>query len=318
MGGVALPAMPRGHVQAHERFSSPRHARHKHDRLPAPDFCCGDDLLDRVARGGEIHSPGVATGDVVNRMPGVERPGRLDDRGRRRIGSRAPGGWVDEGAGKGGRRLCLVKRQGDRLAERLRIAAKRRSHAVGMGQLPTRVAPRRLRGTEDRKDRRQVARSMKILEIEAIVPGLLVVEPFKLFRANLKLNRHDCFAGDKHGIDPPTEPRDIELKMDPRALMRGVGKSCTEHRQLQPPRGKLLGDEREAMGAGQRRVDRFVARGEKIAHWRGVGGGIEARAQHAGQPTTPGGQSWPGGCLTEKCSCVHFFACCLKDQPHAP
>ena len=138
---------------------------------------------------------------------------------------------------------------------------------------------------------------MKILEIEAIVPGLLVVEPFKLFRANLKLNRHDCFAGDKHGIDPPTEPRDIELKMDPRALMRGVGKSCTEHRQLQPPRGKLLGDEREAMGAGQRRVDLFVARGEKLAHGRGVVGGIEARAHHAGEPTTPGGRSWFGGRL---------------------
>ena len=110
MGGVAFPAMPRGYVQAHERFASPGHARHKHDCLSAAGFRCGDDLFDRVARCGEVHSPSIAAGDVVNRVAGVERTGRLDDRWRGRIGSRAPGGRGE--AGKGASHLfCDVSRR---------------------------------------------------------------------------------------------------------------------------------------------------------------------------------------------------------------
>ena len=69
----------RGHVQAHERFAGPGHARHEHDRLPPPLAGSGDDPLHSGARVGEVLGPRVAAGDVVHRVAGVERPGRLDE-----------------------------------------------------------------------------------------------------------------------------------------------------------------------------------------------------------------------------------------------
>ena len=110
--------MTRGHVQPHERFACSGHARHKHDRLPSPGLRIGDDPLDALARGGEVHGPGVAAGDVVHRVAGVERPGRLDDRGRGGIGARAPGGGVQKGAShhfRGvWRRGCITRENGGR------------------------------------------------------------------------------------------------------------------------------------------------------------------------------------------------------------
>ena len=47
----------RGHVQAHERFAGPGHARHKHDRLPPLLAGSGDDPLHRSARDCEVHGP---------------------------------------------------------------------------------------------------------------------------------------------------------------------------------------------------------------------------------------------------------------------
>ena len=66
-------AVPRGHVLAHERFAGSRNAGDKHDRLPPPGLRRGDDLLDAPARGGDVHGPCVAEGDVVDRVAGVER-----------------------------------------------------------------------------------------------------------------------------------------------------------------------------------------------------------------------------------------------------
>jgi hypothetical protein len=85
----------RGQVQAHARFAGPGHARHKHDRLPPPLAGFGDDPLHRGARDREVHGPRVAAGDVVHRVAGVERPGRLDDRGRGGRGAAGPCGWRD-------------------------------------------------------------------------------------------------------------------------------------------------------------------------------------------------------------------------------
>ena len=188
--------MTRGHVQAHERFAGPGHARHKHDRLPPPLAGLGDDPLHRGARDREVHGPRVAAGDVVHRVAGVERPGRFDDRGRGGIGASAPGGWGD-GKKVTGKKVTvtvsatemvtvtffrLIQGQGDRGAEAGGIAAKRRADTVGVGRLPAAVALRGLGGTEDREDRRGMARGVEVFEVQPIVPGLLVVELVELLR----------------------------------------------------------------------------------------------------------------------------------------
>ena len=96
----------------------------------------------------------------------------------------------------------------------------------------------------------------------------------------------------EHRIDPPAEPRDVELEVDPGGggfIAKGdrplfLRNTCqspegrAEHGQLKMPRGELLGGERVALGGGKRSVGLVVARGEKLAHGRGVEGGVEARA----------------------------------------
>ena len=57
-----------------------------------------------------------------------------------------------------------------------------------------------------------------------------------------------------------------------------IGQGRAEHGQLQIPRGELLGGESVALGGGERRVRLLVARSEKLAHGRGVEGGVEAWA----------------------------------------
>jgi hypothetical protein len=132
----------------------------------------------------------------------------------------------------------------------LPIAANRRADAVGVGRLPAAVALRGVGGTEDREDRRGVARGVEVFEVEAVVPGLLVVGLLKLLRPHLELDRDDGRGRDEHGIHPPAEPRDVELKVDPRGGIGGIGRlgcgagcnagECrTQHGQLQPPRGEL-------------------------------------------------------------------------------
>jgi hypothetical protein len=166
-------------------------------------------------------------------------------------------------------------------------AANRRADAVGVGRLPAAIAVAGFRSTENREDRRGVARGVEVFEVEAVIPGLFHVEPLKLLRAHLELDRDHALLCHEHRIDPPAEPRDVELEVDPRGWgggggdihsSRQIGEGRTEHGQLQVPRGELLGGERVALGGGERRVGLRVARGEKLAHGSGVEGGVEARA----------------------------------------
>ena len=147
---------------------------------------------------------------------------------------------------------------------------------------------------------------MKIFEVEAVVPGLLVVGLLKRLRPHLELDRDHGRGRDEHGIHPPAEPRDVELEVDPwgggGGFWRGqsrqgrtgrqVGHGSTQHGQMQPPRGELLGGECVAMRAREGRVDLVVGGAEERCDRVGVESGVETRAGHGGQPTKPGGQPW--------------------------
>jgi hypothetical protein len=63
---------------------------------------------------------------------------------------------------------------------------------------------------------------VEVFEVEAIVPGLLVVGLLELLRPHLELDRAHGRGRDEHGIHPPAEPRDVELEVDPGG--RGGGK----------------------------------------------------------------------------------------------
>ena len=72
MRRVIARAVACGHVQAHKRFSSSGHAGHEDDRLSLPRSRLGDDSLHCSACDCKVHRPGVAAGDVVDGVAGVE------------------------------------------------------------------------------------------------------------------------------------------------------------------------------------------------------------------------------------------------------
>ena len=142
-----------------------------------------------------------------------------------------------------------------------------------------------------------MARGVEVLEIEAIVPGLLVVELLKLLRPHLELDRDHGRGRDEHGIHPPAEPRDVELEVDPGGrgsfvtegdrplFLRNTRQSPegrAEHRQLQPPCGELLGSKGVAMRAREGRVDLVIGGAEERGDRVGIEGGIGTRAGHGG------------------------------------
>jgi hypothetical protein len=130
---------------------------------------------------------------------------------------------------------------------------------------------------------------VEALEVQPIVPGLLVVELLKLLRPHLELDRDHGRGCDERGIHPPAEPRDVELEVDPGGGGGGIsglgcgtgceiGEGSAEHGQLQPPRGELLGGERVAMRARKRRVDLVVGGAEERGDRVGVEGSVETWA----------------------------------------
>ena len=103
------------------------------------------------------------------------------------------------------------------------------------------------------------------------------VETLKLLRAYLELDRDHALWEHEHRIDPPAEPRDVELEVDPGG------------------------------GGGERRVGLLVASGEKLAHGRGVEGGVRVWARHGRRAYQTGGTTLVRGGLTKYSTCVHYL-----------
>jgi hypothetical protein len=55
---------------------------------------------------------------------------------------------------------------------------------------------------------------VEVLEIERVVPGLVVVRELELLFAALELNGEDGGTADNNGVDPASEAWDLELQED--------------------------------------------------------------------------------------------------------
>ena len=92
--------------------------------------------------------------------------------------------------------------------------AKRRPHAVRIWRLPRVIRGFGLRRDEDGKDRCVVTRRVEVLQIQSVVPGLVVVGEAKLTLAALELNRKDGWAGNQYSVDSAPKSWHIELQED--------------------------------------------------------------------------------------------------------
>ena len=91
-------------------------------------------------------------------------------------------------------------------------AAIRRPHAVRIRGLPRVIRDFGLGRDEDGKDRSVVTRRVKILQIQRVVPRLVVIGEAVLAFAALELDREDGRSGNQHGIDSAAESRNVELE----------------------------------------------------------------------------------------------------------
>jgi len=89
-----------------------------------------------------------------------------------------------------------------------------RPHAVRIRGLPSSIRGFRLCRDKDRKDWRFVTRSVEVLQIQGVVPCLVVVGDTELVFSALELNGENNWPGNHHSIDSAAESRNVELKKD--------------------------------------------------------------------------------------------------------
>ena len=59
-----------------------------------------------------------------------------------------------------------------------------------------------------------VTRRVEVLQVQRVVPRLVVVPEAELAFAALELNRKDGWSGNQHRIDSAAEPRNFELEVE--------------------------------------------------------------------------------------------------------
>jgi hypothetical protein len=102
----------------------------------------------------------------------------------------------------------------ENLVEVATAATIRRPHAVRICALPGLIGDVRFRRHEEGTNRRVVTRSVKVLEVQGVVPRLVVIgEPELAFSAP-ELDRKDTRSRNQNGVDSAAEPGNIELKVE--------------------------------------------------------------------------------------------------------
>lgn len=122
------------------------------------------------------------------------------------------------------------------------------SHAVGMRSLPILVCRLGLSGDEYREDRRVVTGGVKVLQIQCVVPCLVIVGRPELTFAALELNRKDGWTGNENGVDSAAEPWHVELKVDG---ARQSDQCCSQDLDLVLPCPTLVNLKIKRVGGGQ-------------------------------------------------------------------
>ena len=147
----------------------------------------------------------------------------------------------------------------------------RRPHAIRICRLPRVIRHFRLRRDENGKNRGVVTRQVEVLQIQSVVPRLVVVGETELTLAALELNGKDGWPRNQHGVDSAPESWDVELQED------RAGKSTQsagENIDLLFPRLALVDVEIMSVRRSQDPEDLMSIRIEKtVDRGRIIGGG---------------------------------------------
>lgn len=146
-------------------------------------------------------------------------------------------------------------------------ATIRRPHAVRIWILPPLIGNVGFRRHEDGTNRRVVTRGVEVLQIQRVVPRLVVVGQPKLALAALKLDRKYDRPANQHGVDSAAKARDVEFEVEHASQ---PAESDRENFQLLFPRLALLDFEVVDVCRSQRTKDLVRIGGEKQIYGPGV------------------------------------------------
>ncbi len=255
--GLVVPQVLRGNVEPHEGLARAGYARDEDDGLLPLLAAAGDDLLHALCGRVEIAGAGSRARNGLHRVPRVQCLGGFDDRGARTIRRPAPRIGIH--------RCRWGERYGRtyRVANGGRVGLDRRIHPVRMRALPRIVGRHAIRRAEHREDGQCSARLVKVLEVEGVVPRLVVVALGIATLADLELDRHDGRVGNHHAVDTTPESRYIELEEQRSVDTR---ESALEHAHLLLPRLGLRPVDGQAAPAGEVAQYRRVVGCEEVCN----------------------------------------------------
>lgn len=257
--GLGVASLGR-EVQPHQGLAGPGYTGDEADELAFVRAGFFDQRVE--AQGGEpqVGGLGIVAGDGVDGMLGVQGAGGLDDGWSGAVGSGGPGGGIVLSRGRvmdrGLQGLQLREQGGHRVNRDCDGAGYAvrgeltQSGQVGCRVLDANVVPALPGGDQDRDNPARVTRSVEVLEIEGVVPGLVKCGAFDATLSNLELDHHDQLAEQQHCVDAPAHAGDRELKKD--AAFAVVGEPGLQQCDLGEPGLRLCGlDGMVATGAGE-------------------------------------------------------------------
>jgi len=238
--GVSTCTMSRRDVEANKCLACARYAGHEDNGFAAAFLGVCNHGFDRFGRQRKIDRTGVIAGDVVDGVARIQGSRGLNDRRSWGVVALAPCLWSQPrfARRREGESNCVLKSRA--------VAAEWWPNTIGMGLPPAGISARIRRRTQHREDWRLVTWCVEVLEVKAVIPGLLIVQTLEAGGAYLELDSNHRGRSHKHRIDTSTETWNVELKMDPPLnQLEGAAK----YRELLSPGCELLWSKRESMGA---------------------------------------------------------------------
>ena len=124
------------------------------------------------------------------------------------------------------------------MLQSLSITAHRADNTVSIRTRQTRIRRWRARANEDRRYQCAMTCSMKVFQVERVIPDLIHMVALKFRFPNLELDGKDRWTGNECGIQPTPKTRNIKLEKN------GSSNACErtlQDRNLVEPGVALVG-----------------------------------------------------------------------------
>ena len=203
--GDGIPSSSRD-IQSDKRFARSRYTCNEANQLPLLRLGFVDEFLYAARSDAQVPRSGVVTRDRLNRVLSVERPRGFNDVGCGTVRGAWPMLHVER-AGFHASQGEIERQSKVRCMDRYRPV-----DSIVIRDKHNRRRCTRSRGDENGNERRQMARLVKVLQVERIIPNLVDRSAIERAIADLKLQYEDDRVDQENGVNPPAHPGYAELQ----------------------------------------------------------------------------------------------------------